>query len=211
MSTRLKQNQIFFYRRFFFQFTFPALWITNETGERKQNIDSWHLVFSSIKSWKSCRNLFLLHKQYCIPYFVCRVRKCRENAIYAWFICHYLTIKFLTSAWLACSFIINNYFLMRPLSDLQNMPVSSETITIYNSLKSQSYDSDRLIAHQQFLGTCRGSRTSKNFRLIKLLFSNTQIPPPPRPTPPPPHLQHPGKSLQACRRRQDTSYYWKII
>ena len=38
--------------------------------------------------------------------------------------CNYLTIKLQTSAWLACKFFVNNYFLVRPLSDVQNTPVS---------------------------------------------------------------------------------------
>ena len=38
--------------------------------------------------------------------------------------CNYLTIKLQTSAWLACKFFVNNYFLVRPLSDVRNTPVS---------------------------------------------------------------------------------------
>ena len=42
--------------------------------------------------------------------------------------CYYLTIKLQTSAWLACKFFVNNYFLLRPLSDVRNTPVSLQSI-----------------------------------------------------------------------------------
>ena len=32
---------------------------------------------------------------------------------------YYLTIKLQTSAWLACNVFVTNYFLVRPLSDVQ--------------------------------------------------------------------------------------------
>ena len=36
----------------------------SETGERKQNIDYWHLVFSYIQNWKAYKSLiFLLQEQ----------------------------------------------------------------------------------------------------------------------------------------------------
>ena len=36
--------------------------------------------------------------------------------------CYYLTIKLQTPARLAWIFFVNNYFLVRPLSDVQNTP-----------------------------------------------------------------------------------------
>ena len=98
---------------------------TNETGVRKQNIDSWHLVFSYIKNWKAYKSLIFCYMG-CIAYLILSARL--ENVGKVPFIhgysCHRLTIKLQTSAWLACTFFVNNYSLMRPLSDVPNMPVS---------------------------------------------------------------------------------------
>ena len=38
--------------------------------------------------------------------------------------CNCLSIKLQTSAWQACNFFVNNYFLVRPQSDVKNTPVS---------------------------------------------------------------------------------------
>ena len=46
--------------------------------------------------------------------------------------CYYLTLKLQTSAWLACNFFVNGYFPVRPLSDVQNTPVSLEIVRVGN-------------------------------------------------------------------------------
>ena len=98
---------------------------SNETGVRKQNNDSWHLVFSYIKNWKAYTSLIFCYKD-SIAYLILSIRP--ENVIKMPFMHgysrYYLTIKLQTSAWLARNFFVSNYFLVRPLSDVPNTAVS---------------------------------------------------------------------------------------
>ena len=101
---------------------------TNETGVRKQNNDSWHLVFSYIKNWKAYKSLIFRYKD-SIAYLILPIRpeNVRKMPFMHGYSCYCLTIKLQTSAWLACNFFVNNYFLVRPLSDVRYTPVSLKT------------------------------------------------------------------------------------
>ena len=100
----------------------------NEIGVRKQNNDSWHLVFIYIKNWKAYKSLIFCYKD-SIAYHILSIRpeNVRKMPFMHGYSCYYLTIKLQTYAWLACKFFVNNYFLVRPLSDVRNTPVSLST------------------------------------------------------------------------------------
>ena len=98
---------------------------TNETRVRKQIIDSWHLDFSYIKNWKTYYSLIFCYMD-SIACLILSIRpeNVRKKPFMHGYCCYYLTIELQTSAWLACNFFVNNYFLVRPLSDVPNKPVS---------------------------------------------------------------------------------------
>ena len=147
----------------------------NETGVRKQNIDSWHLVFSYIKNWEAYKSLFFCYKDSVAPLFLSvRPENVRKMPFMHGCSCYYLTIKLQTSAWLACKFFVDYYFLVRPLSDARNEEDEERTGLCWANLIRQHSKSEwrtkrkkwESILYAELKGKLWSWPNSKDFYLV---------------------------------------------